>query len=54
MNIQKKHSVRHKALLSYIIGFDSSYKVLEFKAEETTQGLSGTVICSTISFIHNL
>lgn len=46
MNIKKPHSVRHKALLSYIIVFDSTYKVLEFKVEEATEGLSGTVIYS--------
>lgn len=53
MNIKKTHSVRHKALLSYIIVFDSTYKVLEFKVEEATEDLSGTVICSNIPFIHN-
>lgn len=45
--------MRHKALLSYIIVFDSTYKVLKFKGEETTDGLSGTVIYSNIPFIHN-
>lgn len=45
--------MRHKTLLSYIIVFDSTYKVLEFKVEETTEDLSGTVICSNIPFIHS-
>lgn len=53
MNIKKSHSVRHKALLSYIIVFDSTYKVLEFKVEEATEGLSETVIYSNIPFILN-
>lgn len=50
---KKKHSERHKALLSYIIVFDSTYNVLEFEVQEATEGLSETVICSNIPFIHN-
>lgn len=45
--------MRHKALLSYITVSDSTYKVLEFKRAEATEGLSGTVIYSNIPFIHS-